>query len=122
MAFTAILTTVMASKSTQGGFYDYIEEHNHHDAWRMIVLVFVLVAIAILSWFFFGVEKPMPPPVSQVVDDQATRRELLMQSNMSESMTSAEIRDRQKLLDSRYSQAQFTVNEIESRMRLLQGN
>lgn len=42
----------MASKSTPGGFYDYIQKHNHHDVWRIIVLVFVLVIVVVVAWVY----------------------------------------------------------------------
>lgn len=45
----AIISVVMADQSNN--FYSYIQEKNHHDAWRIIVLVFVLAIIGLLSWF-----------------------------------------------------------------------
>ncbi len=40
----------MASKSQ--GFYSYILENNHHDVWKIIVLVLALVGIVALMWVY----------------------------------------------------------------------
>lgn len=113
---------VMATRATSKGFYSFIEENNHHDAWRLIVLVAIVAAVAVVSWLFYGREKSVSDPIQYVIDQEGARRTLLAAPNPPVHLSSAELQSRQALFSSPNTPRQLSVDEIEQRMRLLQAN
>lgn len=72
----------MTSKSQ--GFYSYILENNHHDVWKIIVLVLALVGIVVLMWVYSSLvgttdtSVPYYVPTRQVMTD--VQREAIMRA------------------------------------------
>lgn len=87
---------VMATKPD--GLYSYIIDNGHHDAWKVIVLVFALVVVVVLMWVYSTLvgttdtSVPYYVPTKQVMTD--VQREALMRApsgtSADTSLTSAQ--------------------------------
>lgn len=87
--------------SKKGGFYSYIQDNGHHDAWKIIVLVFLAAGIVAIAWIFSAdradVPNKVPIPVRQpsTVGEEKLRSIISTPSSlppMHPTMTEAELR------------------------------